>query len=534
MILKYLRETRAGVGISSVLLTLMSFTGVAFVTDHVWLVYQRDLLKNAANSAVIAATLRLQEFPASMSDDEVNSQLQGLAERYLRSNLAGNLPEKSRTRMRETLGVDLNVDRELGTVAVTARADVGGALLLKGIWDLAGAGITVKSGAEGAIGAATELVLAIDVTGSMSANLDGDNVGATDPNSRISIVKKAAEDLVDILAAHENSTIAVGLVPWNYRVRLNRATRTQWEADGWAAYPAERTYPHPTRGPPGSDKYLPETQSLPMRARLPSACRAWAGCPDMRVVDAALRPSFSTALPSTEPFLMNFFTDQTTYPEHQYASYACQDYTRGESRGRGGEEPLCYDLDSAPPGRNLCGSGDIQPDGPWQVSPQDGCGGSEVMPLNPDLDAVRTAVRSLRSGGSATYSSAGIAWAIRLLASSWRDVWGHSLHPMDHNTDVQKFIVLLTDGEDNHFSDAHAHRQQGCTAAKDEGIIIFTIAAMHPRHVGDRLARELRECSSQDEEPDGTYFFVNNGDPDALRKAFSNIGRQMVRIRRTY
>ena len=105
---------------------------------------------------------------------------------------------------------------------------------------------------------------------------------------------------------------------------------------------------------------------------------------------------------------------------------------------------------------------------------------------------------------------------------------------MDHNTDVQKFIVLLTDGEDNHFSDAHAHRQQGCTAAKDEGIIIFTIAALHPRHVGDRLARELRECSSQDEEPDGTYFFVNNGDPDALRKAFSNIGRQMIRIRRTY
>ena len=75
---------------------------------------------------------------------------------------------------------------------------------------------------------------------------------------------------------------------------------------------------------------------------------------------------------------------------------------------------------------------------------------------------------------------------------------------------------------------------KACTAAKDEGIMIFTIAAMHPRHVGNHLANDLRECSSQDEDPDGTYVFVNNADPDALREAFADIGRQIVRVRRTY
>ena len=540
-VLRFLRETRAGAtALVAVAVTMMALGGAALVTDHIWLVHQRDLLKTSSDAAVMAATMELQKLPASMSDDDVEERLQAVAERYVWLNLVANLPENSpalkiEEGLKKGLDVDLDVDRSLGAVTVVARADMGGTLLAKRfLVNFENDGeIGVNSGAEGSIGA-TELVLAIDVTGSMSANLAGDSVGASDPTSRISIVKQAAVDLIDILAAHENSTIAVGIVPWNYRVRLNPATRTQWEADGWAVYPAERTYPHPTRGPPGSDRYLPETQSLPARNRLPTACRAWEGCVDMRVVDARLRPSFSTVLPSAEPFVMNFFTDQTTYPETQYASYACQDYTRAESRGRGGEEPLCYDLDSAPPGQNLCHSGDIQPDGPWRVPPQDNCGGSAVMSLNPELGDVRATIGRLQSGGSATYSSAGIAWAIRLLDSSWRDTWGHSVHPMDPSTGVQKVIVLLTDGEDNHFSDAGAHRQEGCTAAKNEGVIIFTIAAMHPSHLGNRLANDLRRCSSQDDDPDGTYFFVNNADPDALREAFADIGTQMISLRRTH
>lgn len=529
----FLRETRAATGIAGVLLALMTLGGVALVTDHLWLTHHRELLKNAADAAVTAATIRLLELPGSMTDDDVDSYLQPVAERYVRFNLAGNLPERARARMDKTLKVDLKLNRELGTVAVSASADMGGTLLSKQILAYAGppGGIAVKSGAEGSA-AATEIVLAIDVTASMLESLDGIRVRADDPRSRISIVKEAAGDLIEILASRENSMIAVGIVPWNYRVRLNQATRTRWEERGWAEYPSQRTYPHPTRGPPGVEKYLPERQSLPARSRIPDACRAWAGCVDMRVVDSALRPSFSTVLPSTEPFLMSFFTDQTSIPHRQYASYSCQAYTRSEARG--GEEPLCYDLDSAPEGQNLCRAGDTQTDGPWRVDPQDDCVGPQITPLTTDMDAARNAVRALEPSGSATYSSAGLAWAIRLLDSSWREVWGDSVHPMDEDMEVQKVIVLLTDGEDNHLRDAHLDRRQGCAAAKSRGAIIYTVAAVHPDDIDDKYARELRRCSSEAEDTDGTYFFANNATPDALRKAFADIGRQLLSIRRTY
>ena len=232
---------------------------------------------------------------------------------------------------------------------------------------------------------------------------------------------------------------------------------------------------------------------------------------------------------------MNYYTDRTSGPDDQYVSYQCQDYTRAESRDRGGEEPLCYDLDSTPSGQNLCGGGDIQSGGPWRVHPQDDCHHSSVVtPLSSNLTAVRTAIRALDSGGASTYSSAGIAWGIHLLDASWRDAWGDSVHPMDETAGVQKVLVLLTDGQDNSRHDAFRHRQDGCTAAKNAGIIVFTVAAMHPDDVGSSFAEELRRCSSASVDPDGTYVFVNNPTPERLRAAFADIVRQMVRLRRTH
>ena len=529
---RFLRETRAGAtAIAAAAVTMMTLGGAALIVDHVWLVDQRDLLKSATDAAAIAATLKLQDLVGTMSAEEAGDALNPLAERYVRFNLAANLPEASRSKMENTLEVKVTVGESLDSIDVNAKADLGGTLLSKWLLAYSGPGkIPAHSGVEGSLGA-TEIVLAIDTTGSMNSSLDGSTQGG--PTSRMAIVKKAAVDLVDVLESFPSSVVAVGIVPWTWRVRLNASTRSRWETDGWAVYPTERTYPHPTRGPPGSDRYLPETQPLPAQTRLPKACRAWLGCPDMRLEDG--RPTFSTTHPSVEPFVMNYYTDRTTYPDDQYVSYQCQDYTRAESRGRGGEEPLCYDLDSAPSGQNLCSGGDIQADGPWRVHPQDDCqNSSTITPLNSNLTAVRRAIRGLSSGGSATYSSAGVAWGIRLLDASWRDAWGDSVHPMDQTTGVQKVLVLLTDGQDNSRRDAFRYRQAGCTAAKNAGIIVFTIAAMHPDDVGTSFAEELRTCSSATEDPDGTYVFVNNSTPEKLKEAFADIVRQMVQLRRTH
>ena len=105
---------------------------------------------------------------------------------------------------------------------------------------------------------------------------------------------------------------------------------------------------------------------------------------------------------------------------------------------------------------------------------------------------------------------------------------------MDRTNGVQKVLVLLTDGQDNSRRNAFRHRQAGCTAAKNAGVIVFTIAAMHPDNVGTSFAEELRTCSSATEDPDGTYVLVNNSTPERLREAFSDIVRQMVRLRRTH
>ena len=544
---RFLRETRAGAtAIVAAAVTMMTLGGTALIVDHVWLVDQRDLLKSATDAAAIAATLELQDISGTMSDGDAATHLEPVAERYVRFNLAANLPNSSRNEVLETFDRDRDrarddpdcdcgpvkvvVDQSQGSIKVTANVNLGGTLLSKWLLAYPGPGVmTADSGVEGSLGA-TEIVLAIDTTGSMSYSLDGSTQGG--PTSRMAIVKKAAVDLVDVLESFPNSVVAVGIVPWTWRVRLNASTRARWETEGWAVYPTERTYPHPTRGPPGSDRYLPETQSLPARSRLPQACRAWLGCPDMRLEND--RPSFSTTHPSAESFVMNYYTIQTSDADDQYVSYQCQDYTRAESEDQGGEEPLCYDLDSAPSGQNLCSGGDIQSDGPWRVHPQDDCqNSSPVMPLSSNLTAVRSAIRGLDSGGASTYSSAGVAWGIRLLDSSWRDAWGDSVHPMDGTTGVQKVLVLLTDGQDNSRHDAFRHRQAGCTAAKNAGIIVFTIAAMHPNRVGTSFAEELRTCSSATEDPDGTYVFVNNSTPEILRDAFAGIVRQMIQLRRT-
>ena len=527
---RFLLDTRAGAtAITAAAIVMMTVGGTALIVDHVWLVNQRDLLKSATDAGAVAATLGLLDVPASMSDEDVEVALQPIAERYVRFNVSGNVPAGARSRVEETLEVSLDVDRAAGLIDVDAKADMGGTLLSRWFLDYAGPpdGIAANAGVGAAI-SATEIVLAIDITGSMSSGLNGNSVSGSNP-SRISIVRTAARDLVDILAARENATIAVGLVPWNYRVRLSQSTREAWERQNWALYPTSRTYPHPGRGP-GADRLPPEVQTLPAQSTLPRNCRAWAGCLDMRA------DRFSTALPAAAPFVMNFFTTQTTYPESQYVSYSCQDFTRteAESQRPEWEEPLCYDIDRVPSGQRICGDGDIQAGGPWRVHPQDNCGGAPILPLNPDLSTVRDAINGMQISGSATYSSAGIAWAIRLLSPAWRPVWGHAEHPMEADGEVQKIIVLLTDGEDNHSSDAHRHRNQGCTAAKAEGILVFTIAAMNPRNVSQRLARDLEVCSSQSDNPNGKFVFVNNATPEALGEAFAEIGRQIMRLRRTH
>ena len=192
---RFLRDTRAGAtAITAAALVMMTLGGTALIVDHLWLVGQRDALKSAADAAAVAATLELLELPSNMSDGEVEAALQPTAERYVRFNVSGNLPADARRRMEETLEVSLMVDRAAGVVDVAARADLGGTLLSALLLDYAGPedGIAVEAGVGAEVNP-IEVVLAIDISGSMRRDLEG-NWAHHSPDNRINTVKRAAAE----------------------------------------------------------------------------------------------------------------------------------------------------------------------------------------------------------------------------------------------------------------------------------------------------------------------------------------------------
>ena len=76
------------------------------------------------------------------------------------------------------------------------------------------------------------------------------------------------------------------------------------------------------------------------------------------------------------------------------------------------------------------------------------------------------------------------------------------------------------------------NRADACEAAKAKGTEIFVITAMPPAHVSSALGKSLRDCSSQSDNPDGNYVFMNNSSPESLRSAFTEIALQLLGTRR--
>ena len=525
---RFLRETRAAVGITAAAVSIMVLGAAALIGDHLWMVGKRDLLKSAADAAAIAATSELRRRPASESDAQVEAALQPLAERYARFNVLGNTAGEIEP---EDIEVTLEVDRAAGTVGVAVKADVADTLFAKLLYGYEGPGeVTIRAGAERETTRA-EVVLAMDVTESMVLNLAGVRRALEGEPSRMEIVRRAAHLLVDILdPGDEESMIAVGVVPWHINVRLNETMRADWERDGWAVYPVSKTYPWPYRSDGNS---RPPAETWPMRPKPED----WKGCLDQRALrEGNPPPGLGTALPSAAPFTMAFF------PVMPMTSYQCRDLS-SDSFSRGFIQ-TCYhgptfEETSTPCPGTSCGQ--------TRETPQRLCTDNRgdafapILPLSRDMGDVRRTIDALIPvAGTATYSTMGLVWGRRLLNPEWRPVWGGEVHPVDPDGEdtlgVRKAIVLLTDGEDNYDDDLGAapDRDAACTAAKRAGIEIFVVAAMNPDKIGTRLSRGLTDCSSHSDFPDRTYVFLENHTREDLEDAFRQIAGQLLVVRRTY
>ena len=68
--------------------------GGSFITDHIWMVDQRDVLKRAADAASVAATIEMNRRPASkpsMSGTDRNAAIAPVAKHYVQTVMSRRL-----------------------------------------------------------------------------------------------------------------------------------------------------------------------------------------------------------------------------------------------------------------------------------------------------------------------------------------------------------------------------------------------------------------------------------------------------------
>ena len=570
-VVPFVRSRRAAAtALTAAVMTLMSVAGFAFTSDHTHLVYQRDILKAGTDAATLATTRHLWTLDENLSTEAVKTALMPIAERYI----LANIPESRRERATETLTITLVPNRAAGTVDITAQADLGG--IIFGSWMYGNMVQSTRVGSLSELELAdetttstttpdtpstpptpiTELVLAIDSTGSMGQTVSGvdsgwackeklrqagmpcdahwevcmeraEEAGIPCDESRMTIVKRAATQLVDTITADTSRTVAVGLVPWHYRVKFDQATRTRWEDHSWAQYPTRRYYPNPhwrswEKIPRSSNRgWFPdphlvtaagEWHDVPAKGN-----KTWKGCVDQRRMSGTNPPGISAALPTVESFPMGFYSPAVAYPEDMPISLQCDEEDPISNRPSGKKDE-CF-----------TGTGHAAI---YKQTPQFNCSIREIVPLTTAIEDIRQKIDTLSDSGSATYSTLGVVWGHRLLAPAWRTIWNDAVHPVNAASHVRKVLVLLTDGDDNHLASSivRKHRSDACTAAKDAGIEIITVFAGDPSR---GLKDELEKCASpvgEDADEDATNSFTGTTQEE-LEGAFETIGQRLRPLR---
>ena len=541
---RFLRDVRGGAtSIMATFVAVMVVGAAALIVDHNWLVDQRDTMKNASDAAAVAATIEMtRPGVQSKSDSELAAHLKQVAETYVMLNLS-HLSGEQLEKAKDSLDVNVTPKRASNTVEVSVSSNLGGTLFSLHLPIMGNYTGPAKIGAVASVESTSnpiEVVLAIDISRSMASTLE-DSAATAGSESRIAIVKRAAKSLVDIVGPNAKNRVAVGLVPWQAQVRLDGATQEVWSMRDWVKYPTSRHYDAPYACRPQGSCSIEERVDYAKSQDLPQEpeheIQDWLGCLDEHRVDAVGHANLPAA--QTEAALMSL-PEKSAFAQGIYISQYARAYECLQLPLPGDFKwQYCYGTNSRE-AFNL----DV-----WWQSGQYFCfdDPATILPLTSDASEVRARIDSLKVIGSNTYSALGVLWGQRLLSHSWKDVWGDSVHPVDpaseNSTGARKAIVLLTDGEDGvcgyHDPSCTTNkvgiaRETACSIAKKAGIEVFVIAAMHPDEVSRKLGDSLRACSSQTDNPDGKYVFLNNADAESLETAFADIANQLKVFRRVY
>lgn len=176
---------------------------------------------------------------------------------------------------------------------------------------------------------------------------------------------------------------------------------------------------------------------------------------------------------------------------------------------------------------------------------------SELQPLTNVKSTVKSAISSMSAAGN-THINLGAVWGWRALSPSWRGYWG-SLSwegvtvPLAYDTDkMEKVVVLMTDGDNTMSSliytayqylkdkklgttsasaaekELDSRLSTVCTAMKQQGIIVYTVAFNDPSNSTKSL---MQNCATM------TSYYFDAGNSAALATAFATIGDALSNLR---
>jgi hypothetical protein len=416
-----------------------------------------------------------------------------------------------------------------------------------------------------------EVAIVVDVTGSMN-----DAVGNGDSTKKIVALRKAANDLINILfgSNEEVDDLWVGVVPFSQSVNIG-TSHASWVSD-LANYTDMIYCNGPTSGTPKcptpsgglnlttenvSTRTNPITRVNRYMDAAPSgwyfkdpttgARHTWRGCVLERWTGGL---DVTDDVPATQKWQTYFVPDTSSTALNPAGT------NNNNWRLNNGNYAITIDHDGDNDNEELSANRGC-PEYPitiltnkkselsnaeWDLDPPAGTG----LP-KPGKEGTGALDVLLWPTGN-THINVGAVWGWRLLSPDWRGLWGGAMDanslPLEYDEPLShKAVILMTDGNNTMSEDEYtaygwlAHNHLGttnentavtklntktsaiCTAMKEKGITIYTIVFGNGSNSASKTM--MKNCASE------TDFYFFSPSSAALKTAFKAIGDSLSKLR---
>lgn len=182
-------------------------------------------------------------------------------------------------------------------------------------------------------------------------------------------------------------------------------------------------------------------------------------------------------------------------------------------------------------------------------SPNNKCLSPAITPLSNNKTTLHNSVAALKAEGS-TGGQIGVAWGWYTLSPNWNALWPAESRPAAYGAeDLEKFLILMTDGEYNssycngvisqdslsgsgatadHIKcnapngDSYVQAEKLCTKIKESGITVYTVGFQIVN--SQRAVDLLKHCAT-----DSTSYY-DASDGEALRQSFHDIALRISKL----